>query len=76
MPDLPTLHTVGNATYCWPTKMTFAPLLGDKIVTMLNAGGIAPSGRRNDWGFLPEVTYSKTPWEQAQWTKGNSDKRV
>jgi len=76
MPDLPVLHTAGNAVYCWPTKMTFAPLVGDEIISLLTARGIAPSGSRNDWGFLPDVSYSKTPWEQAQWTKGNLAKRT
>jgi len=76
MPDLPSWHTAGNAVYCWPTKMTFAPLVGDEIISLLTAGGIAPSGSRNDWGFLPDVSYSKTPWEQAQWTKGNLAKQA
>ena len=32
MPDTPTIHSVGNTHYCWPTKLTFAPLLSDRLL--------------------------------------------
>ena len=65
MPDTPTIHSVGNTHYCWPTKLTFAPLLSDRLVEKVGA----PSEQETDWSFLPEVDYTQTPWDKAKWTK-------
>lgn len=69
MPDTPTVHHAGNTLYCWPTKMTFAPMLGDMIVEELEKDGLKPSNQNTDWSFLPEADYTPTPWDAAQWTK-------
>lgn len=75
MPNAPTLHAAGNCFYCWPTKMTFAPMLSDMIFDRLN---IRPSGERTDWTFLPAADYAAAPWDEAEWTnlkKENSAKQ-
>ena len=69
MPDMPTVHAAGDALYCWPTKLTFAPLLSDMIVGELQQRGIKPSNKESDFSFLPEADYAQTPWDTAQWTK-------
>lgn len=66
MPDTPTVHRHGNVFYCWPTKLTFAPLLAERLVGMIEA---PPSGDGDipDWSFLPSAPYARAPWETAQW---------
>lgn len=66
MPDTPTIHSHGNVHYCWPTKLTFAPLLAERLQEKINS---APSKQESDWSFLPEVDYTQTPWDKAKWTK-------
>lgn len=68
LPDTPTVHRVGNAMYCWPTKLTFTPLLGDMVMAELGKLGIEPSHRETDFSFLPPVDYAPTPWDKAEWT--------
>lgn len=65
MPDTPTIHSHGNVHYCWPTKLTFAPLLSDRLLEKVGD----PSHAQTDWSFLPEVDYTHTPWDTATWTK-------
>lgn len=71
MPDTPTIHHAEDILYCWPTKMTFAPMLGDMIVEDLKKMKITPSQQTSDFSFLPEVKYTQTPWDNAKWTKTN-----
>ncbi len=73
MPDTPTIHKTDEALYCWPTKLTFAPMLCDMILDDLEKASIAPSNKTSDFSLLPEVEYAKTPWDSikdwATWTK-------
>lgn len=71
MPDTPTIHEAENIMYCWPTKLTFAPMLSDKILQRLEEKEIKPSNTETDWSFLPEATYTLAPWDKAQWIKDN-----
>ncbi len=66
MPDTPTIHHVDNVLYCWPTKLTFAPMLSDMIFKNLGKAGITPSNKVSDFSFLPEVEYAKTPWNSTK----------
>lgn len=63
MPDTPTIHRAENTLYCWPTKMTFAPLLGDMILKEID---FLPSKTitRLD---LPNAEYTKAPWDTSKW---------
>lgn len=70
MPDTPVIHESGDKIYAWPTKLTFAPAMGDQIVEALAHGRISPSHNKTDWSFLPEISYAQPPWEMVQWTKG------
>jgi len=68
MPDTPVIHSHGNYHYCWPTKLTFAPLLGDKILEKLALD--KGNGEATDWSFLPEAPYAETVWDKDNdWTE-------
>ncbi len=69
MPDTPTIHYTDEALYCWPTKLTFAPMLSQMILEDLEKLDITPSGETSDFSFLPEVNYGQTPWDKAKWTR-------
>lgn len=71
MPDTPTIHAVENHLYCWPTKLTFAPMLSDMIVGHLKSNKIEPSNTQSDYSHLPEVDYALAPWDKVTWTKTN-----
>ena len=69
MPDTPTIHQAGNNIYAWPTKLTFAPLLADRVAQRLQ--NVEPSHQNSDWSFLPEAEIAETPWDKAKWKKLN-----
>ena len=66
MPDTPTIHSVDIVHYCWPTKLTFAPLLSDRLIEKI---GIEPSKTESDFSELATVDYTHAPWDTATWTK-------
>jgi glycine/D-amino acid oxidase-like deaminating enzyme len=68
LPDSPTIHIAGNTIYGWPNKLAFSPLLTEQIVEGLSNAGIKPSGQKTDWSFLPECSFTQTPWDLATWT--------
>lgn len=74
IPDTPTIHEEGNRLYCWPTKLTFAPLLGDMVRERLE--DLKPSGAQTDWSFLPPVDFALAPWDKAAWTNAASEKQA
>ncbi len=77
MPDSPVIQADGNNLYCWPTKLTFAPLLGDMMEARLREMGIAPSNTtETGWSNLPALPYAETPWNLASWNKENSAVRA
>ena len=73
LPDTPTIHETGDHLYCWPTKLTFAPLLADNVIEKIKARGIGPSGKATDWSHLSAVDYASAPWDQVEWTSYKSE---
>ncbi len=75
MPDTPTIHETDGALYCWPTKLTFAPLLGNMVLNKLQKRNITPSKTQTSFEQLQPVEYTKTPWQKIEdnkaWTKLN-----
>ncbi len=69
MPDTPTIHHTEDALYCWPTKLTFAPMLSDMILDELNKHDITPSQNASNFDFLPQADYAKPPWDNVKWKK-------
>ena len=64
-PDKPSVHTVGNITVAWPTKLAFAPMLAHELIQEL-----APKLQKQANPFVksalmqtPQV--AKTVWEQV-----------
>lgn len=72
LPDTPVIHAAANALYCWPTKLTFAPMLAEKILEKFAAEGIGPSAPQPDWSFLSPCPFTQTPWDTARWTAAAS----
>lgn len=68
LPDTPTIHEADNHLYCWPTKLTFAPLLANNVMEKIRARGIEPSGSTSDWSHLLPVDYALPPWDHVTWT--------
>ncbi len=68
LPDTPTIHETDNRLYCWPTKLTFAPLLADTVIEKIKERGIVPSASVSDWSHLPPVDYALPPWDHVTWT--------
>lgn len=66
MPDTPTIHASSDALYCWPTKLTFAPMLSDMILDHLD---ITPSNVQSDFSGLPSVDYALAPWDKTDWSR-------
>ncbi|MFK7838918.1 MAG: FAD-dependent oxidoreductase [Bdellovibrionales bacterium] len=66
LPDTPTIHKAGDHLYCWPTKLTFAPMLSDMVVDWLD---IEPSHQNTDFSDLTMAEITETPWDEMQWTK-------
>jgi glycerol-3-phosphate dehydrogenase len=60
-PDVPYASQSKNAIFCWPTKLTLTPLLGDEVLQML------PKPRQATWQIpnLPLAQVADTPWEIA-----------
>jgi len=73
LPDTPTVHKAGDALYCWPTKLTFAPMLSDMILKDLAENQIAPSGKISDFSDLKRAEITSTPWDdigkETSWKK-------
>ncbi|MGQ0526733.1 MAG: FAD-dependent oxidoreductase [Alphaproteobacteria bacterium] len=69
LPDFPVIQEVGDHLYVWPTKLTFAPLLGVMIVKKLAERNVTPSGAQTDWSFLAPVDYADAPWDKVTWKK-------
>lgn len=69
MPDIPTIHRADNILYCWPTKLTFAPLLADMIIEEIKKDGLSPMHTKTDFTFLPPVDYAIAPWDKTKWIK-------
>ena len=67
MPDTPTIHKVENHLYCWPTKLTFAPMLADMVIEKIQAKNITPSDTPIDTEGWPLADYAQTPWDEATW---------
>jgi len=63
-PEDASLVTHLNLAVCWPTKLTLAPALADKVLAHFQAQGIAPSPQTGATPrFLSSPRVAATPWE-------------
>lgn len=66
LPPGPVVQQRGRVMVCWPTKLTFAPLLSDKIYERLQQFDIAPSAPTPAPAW-PQPGIGQYPWEVATW---------
>lgn len=68
LPSGPEIHQRGKVLIAWPTKMTLAPALSDRIFDWLSARGIVPQSKTLPPDF-PAAEMGDYPWEGAAWKK-------
>lgn len=68
LPPGPYVHQRGRVLVGWPTKLTFAPMLADRVLDLFAQSHITPHAEqpRLDW---PEAGMGAYPWEVAAWRK-------
>jgi glycine/D-amino acid oxidase-like deaminating enzyme len=66
LPPGPCVQQRGKILIAWPTKLTFAPALADKIFERLEQSGLTPSPQTAPPN-LPEAEIGSYPWEAAAW---------
>lgn len=68
LPPGPHVHQRGNILIAWPTKLTFAPALADRIINWMKDKDIEPARAKDvppEDMPVPEV--ASYPWETAVW---------
>jgi hypothetical protein len=68
LPSGPHLHQRGKILIAWPVKLTFVPLLSDRVLEWLKNSEIAPRHKTPPPDF-PPVGIGLYPWEAASWKK-------
>lgn len=70
LPDGPSVIDFDNALVVWPTKLTLAPILGDKILSFLEKKSISPmklKSKPHSVFSLDSPPYASFPWSSTQW---------
>ena len=66
LPEGPQVKEIDNCVLVWPTKLTFAPAITDKIINILNDKQIKENDTLTELPFRqPEI--AKYPWEESEW---------
>jgi hypothetical protein len=66
LPPGPFVYTRGRILMAWPTKLTFAPALSDRIFECLE--GVSPAATSAP-PPLPTADIASYPWEVAAWQR-------
>lgn len=69
LPPGPHVHQRGRILIAWPTKLTFAPALSDRVIEWLKDKEIEPQGKDAP-PDLPQAGIASYPWETAEWKRG------
>ena len=68
LPEGPVVEDYGNVLGVWPTKLTFAPLLGDLVLTQFKRKGVVPKFSSSTKSVkLPFPPMAEPPWNTAEW---------
>lgn len=67
LPPGPFLHQRGRVLIAWPTKLTFAPALSDRVFDWLKDKDIRPLAKDAPPAALPTADIASYPWEIARW---------
>ncbi|OUS24031.1 hypothetical protein A9Q99_26150 [Gammaproteobacteria bacterium 45_16_T64] len=62
-PDCAHAHLENNVIVTWPTKLTLAPDLGDRVLALIKQQGIEPSSSAGDLSNFPKATIATPKWE-------------
>jgi glycerol-3-phosphate dehydrogenase len=65
-PDTASVLASANLLYCWPTKLTLAPVLAQQVLQHIQARGLQASGTAaadNTLQGLPVPEVATTPWD-------------
>ena len=62
-PDSAYTHSEKNAIVAWPTKLTLAPDLGDRILALIEQHGVTPNTYSHDFSSFPHATIAVQKWE-------------
>jgi len=68
MPPGPHVHQRGRILMAWPTKLTFAPALSDRVFDWLKDKDIHPVAK-TPAPPLPNAGIASYPWEVAEWRR-------
>ena len=68
LPPGPFVQQRGRVVIAWPTKLTFAPLLTDHVISVLDRHAIKPyyPVPKLEW---PQAQTGVPPWENCQWQR-------
>ncbi|HYD18799.1 MAG TPA: FAD-dependent oxidoreductase [Patescibacteria group bacterium] len=69
LPPGPFVHQRGKVLMAWPTKLTFAPALTDRVFEWLKDKDIHPIAKDAP-PPLPKAEIGQYPWETAEWSAG------
>ncbi len=69
LPPGPFVQQRGRVLIAWPTKLTFAPALADRIADKLRDKKIIPEYKTEPPAELPPAEVGRYPWETAVWRK-------
>ncbi|OUS03053.1 hypothetical protein A9Q81_08140 [Gammaproteobacteria bacterium 42_54_T18] len=62
-PDCAYAHEEKNAIVTWPTKLTLAPDLGDRILALIKQQGVTQNTYSNELSSLPKASIAIQKWE-------------
>jgi len=64
-PENASMITRDNLAVCWPTKLTMAPALADRVLSYIESNGTKPGGNTASPAptFLSRPHVAATPWE-------------
>lgn len=69
LPPGPFVQQRGRVLIAWPTKLTFAPALADRIADRLRDKKVEPEFKTEPPSDLPPADVGRYPWETARWRK-------
>lgn len=62
-PDGPVIQTINNALYVWPTKLAFAPLVADTVLSIVKEKSLSPILEESTI-TLPHPAIGHYPWDE------------
>lgn len=67
LPPGPHVHQRGRVLISWPTKLTFAPALADRVLDYIKTHNVMPHHALPLLDGWPQAGHGSYPWEMATW---------